>query len=302
VAQLGQHIAISSNVKRMARGLLILALLILPSTSVGAQGKTPPPPIFPKHRRGIYINNDRIEVIDATPQAPPLHIDDPSVPDKGEFEINLLTEADLGAEARSVSMFIVDANYGVVLHGWGHDLPTQVKFESPVVARAEHASPYETGIGTSAFGLKFNFYNNEARALRVAVYPQIEFSPPGSARKGVADAGQTLELPILVSHESRFVTLVGNAGIDQPFHDHTRGVTADFGLGAGRAILRKLAVMGGVQASSSIDLTHNRNASAHAGFIYGVRKAIWYASIGHSIASDDGRHLLFGAGIKLIIE
>jgi hypothetical protein len=279
-----------------------VTLLALASTSVEAQNATPPPPIFPKHRRGIYINSDKIEVIDATPQAPPLGIDDPGVPDNGEYEINLLTAVDLGADARTVSLFEIDANYGVVLHGWGHDLPTQIKLEAPVVARAEHGHPYETGVGTSAFGLKFNFYNDESRGLRMAVYPQIEFSPAGSARRGVAEAGQTLELPFLLSHESKFVTLVGNAGIDKPFHDSERKTTADIGFGAGRAILRKLALMGDIRASWAIDLTGDRNASASVGFIYGVRKAIWYGSIGHSIVSSDGRHLLFGAGMKLIID
>jgi hypothetical protein len=116
----------------MRRSTPCLLLLILALLPCGASAQTPqtprpqqpegapPPPLFPKHRRGFYINNDKVEVIDATPQSPPLETDDPSVPDKGEYEINLLTEADLGSDARNVNMLGVDANYGLVLKARGH--------------------------------------------------------------------------------------------------------------------------------------------------------------------------------------
>src|SRR4051812_44053499 len=171
---------------RLITSLLILPLLFLPVRDASAQaqqpppaskpGGGPPPPLFPKHRRGLYINNDKLEVIDATPQSPPLETDDPGVPDKGEYEINLLTEADLGVDEHSLNVFTVDANYGVVLKGWGHELPTQLKLEVPVAAEGGHGSPYQMGLGNSTVGFKFNFYNDESRGLRISVYPQMEFS------------------------------------------------------------------------------------------------------------------------------
>src|SRR5689334_18476424 len=116
---------------------LIVSSLICPVTafpqtpapgSAGAAPKEQAPPLFPKHRRGFYTNASHVEVIDATPQSPPLDVDDPGVPDKGEFEINLLTKADLASDVRTLEMFRVDANYGVVLKGFGHELPAQIKF------------------------------------------------------------------------------------------------------------------------------------------------------------------------------
>src|SRR5947209_11555254 len=74
--------------------------------------KQAPPLLFPKHHRGIYRNAQNLEVIDATPQSPPLDIDDPSVPDKGAYEINLTTHADLSRDAQRVDLLAVDANYG----------------------------------------------------------------------------------------------------------------------------------------------------------------------------------------------
>ena len=114
-----------------------------------------------------------------------------------------------------------------MLRGWGHQLPTQLKFEFPVVAAKVTGTPYEIGPGNSAVGLKFNFYNDESRGLRLSVYPQLEFSAGSSAEKGVADAGQTFVLPVLVSHESKYVTLVGNAGLSQAIHVQLGGGTGE---------------------------------------------------------------------------
>jgi hypothetical protein len=294
--------------------LAVLALLLVPGRPAWAQTQTPkspsaqkpekaqPPPLFPKHRRGFYLNNDNIEVIDATPQSPPLETDDPSVPDEGEFEINLLTGADLRAEARSVNVLTVDANYGLVLKGWGSELPTQLKLEFPVVARKESGNPYQMGLGDSKVGLKFNFYNDEQRGLRLSVYPQIEFSTAGSVDKGVAEPGQTLKLPFLIAHETKYATLVGNAGFSKVFHAHERENTIDLGFGVGRAFFRKLAIMGDLRTSSTPGFNRDRLISASAGFIYGVRKTIWYARVGHSIFSDDGHHAFLGFGMKVLFD
>ncbi len=99
--------------------------------------KQPAPPLFPRHRRGWYKDAQGIEVIDATPQSPPLETDDPGVPDKGEYEINLTTHADYAKPAQRVDLLSVDANYGVLPVIAGHALPTQIKLEFPVAAGRE---------------------------------------------------------------------------------------------------------------------------------------------------------------------
>jgi hypothetical protein len=294
--------------------VLLSALVVTTATATPARAQSagqpkvespprnPPAPLFRKHRRGLYVNSDNLQVIDATPQSPPLQTDDPGVPDKGEYEINLLTEADLAADAHTVDVLTIDANYGLVLKGFGHELPTQLKLEFPVVAREEHGDSYQMGLGTSAFGLKFNFYNDETRGLRVSVYPQIEFSTGSSVEKNIAEPGQTLILPLLVSHESKYVTMVANAGVNKTIHDAGRDSTAELGFGVGRAFFRKLAVMGDLHTSSSTNFKHDRQLAADAGFIYGVRKAIWYSRIGHSLFSDDGRHAFVSFGVKVLID
>jgi hypothetical protein len=109
-------------------------------------------------------------------------------------------------------------------------------------------------------------------------------------------------VPLLVSHESKYLTLVGNAGFSRPIHAESRDTTATLAVGAGRAFFRKLAVMGELHNSSTMDFKRDRLLMASVGCIYGVRKAIWYGRVGHTVFSDDGRHAYLGFGMKVLID
>ena len=262
-----------------------------------------PPPLFPKHRRGIYKNNKDIEVIDATPQAPPLEIDDPAVPDKGEYEINFWSDADLSADAHKLNLLLVDANYGVQPKILGHEMPTQLKIEVPLSSVTAGGQPYTFGLGETILGSKFNFYHSDDTGLSLSVYPQLEFAVSGSANKGLAEPGQTLVLPLLMSKPLSYGTLVANVGIEQPFHDPDRQTTATFGLGLGRALTRKFAVMSEIHAESGFDFKSQRDVVWNGGVMYGVRNIPVYARIGRSLFSDEGGpHTFIAVGIKLISQ
>jgi hypothetical protein len=295
--------------------LLSLGLLMsLPDGLAYAQAPTqppprpprqPPPPLFPKHRRGVYRNNQGIDVVDATPQSPPLETDDPGVPDNGEYEINLLTRFDLSKEVHSIDLLFVDANYGVLPKIAGHQLPTQVKFEFPVTTQQQNGGSYVLGVGPATFGLKFNFYSNEYTGLSIAFYPQVEFEAPGtrSVAKGLAEPGETLILPLLVSREFHYFTFVANAAIDTPVHDPDRESTGTWGVGVGRAFTRKMATMVELRDETSLDLRDNHLSLINVGVIYGVRRAIVYGRFGHSVFTDDGfGHTYAGVGMKFMIH
>ena len=136
--------------------------------------KQPPSPLFPKHHRGMYRNPLGLSIIDATPQSPPLEVDDPSVPDKGEYEINLTTHADFSKELRTFDFVFLDANYGIVPKIFGHELPTQVKVEFPLAGAKKPDDPMRVGIGTSKFGLKVNFFNNRHKGVYVSLYFDLQ--------------------------------------------------------------------------------------------------------------------------------
>jgi hypothetical protein len=187
-------------------------------TSKGETVNEPPPPLFSKHRRGMYENGLGLQVIDATPQSPPLEVDDPGVPEKGHYEINLTTQDDFSKQLQTFDFLFVDANYGILPKILGHELPTQVKFEFPLAGAKEHGDPFRVGIGAAQFGLKFNFYNNEHKGVSVSFYPQIEFAVLGTAavEKNLVNAGQRLILPLLVRKEFKYLTFVVNCAVNEP--------------------------------------------------------------------------------------
>ena len=91
---------------------------------------------------------------------------------------------------------------------FGHELPTQVKVGFPLAGAKEPDDPVRVGIGTAKFGLKVNFFNNQHKGVYVSLYPQIEFTVPGThaVEKGLANPGQTLILPLLVQKEFKHIT------------------------------------------------------------------------------------------------
>lgn len=267
--------------------------------------KEPAPPLFSRHRRGTYTNASGVTAVDATPQSPPLETDDPGVPDKGEYEINLTTHADFSKELRSFDFFFVDANYGIVPKVLGHDLPTQVKFEFPLAGAKVPGDPMKVGVGTAKFGLKFNFYNNEQHGLYISLYPQIEFAVPGThpAEKGLAEPGQTLILPLLVQKEFKYLTFVANGIIAQPIHNPAEDTTGTLGFGFGRAITRHTAVMGEVRFTSTFDFQRQRLLVVNSGLMRRIRdNVVLYVNVGRSVYSDEGtRHIYAGVGVKFML-
>lgn len=273
-------------------------------TKNGKPVKQPPPPLFSKHHRGMFKNGLGLWVIDATPQSPPLEIDDPGVPDKGEYEINLTTQADFSKQLRSFDFVLVDANYGILPKILGHELPTQVKFEFPLAGAKEQRDPFKVGIGAAKFGLKFNFYDNEYKGVSVSFYPQIEFAVPGTAapEKNLANAGQTLILPLLVRQEFKYLTLVANGAVNQP-NDPRRQTTGSLDFGFGRAITRYLAAMWEIRAESAFDFKRDRLVVLNFGVMRRLRyNMILYANGGRSIFSDEVfARTYVGVGVKFLL-
>jgi hypothetical protein len=160
-------------------------------------------------------------------------------------------------------------------------------------------------MGAAKFGAKFNFYSNEDSGLSIAVYPQVEFEAPGtdSVQKGLADRGQTLVLPLLVAKEFHYFTFVANGAVTKPVHDPERESTTTLGVGFGRAFTRKVAVMMEVRNESSLNFENNHLIFLNVGLIHGVRNAIVYAHLGHSLYSDEGfGHTYIGAGMKIMLN
>jgi hypothetical protein len=264
----------------------------------------PAPPLFPKHRRGLYLNGMGFWVLDATPQSPPLDTDDPGVPEKGVVEINLTTHADFSRNTKELDLLFVDANYGLLPSILGHELPAQLKFEVPLEGAVGSGRPFSAGIGAAKVGLKVNFYNSERHSIEMSFYPQIEFGlGSSSVEKGFAEPGQTLIFPLLVSKELKYATLVVNAAVHKPLHDSDRHMTSTFGIGLGLAITRKLAAMAELHGESRLDLADDRLLTVNVGLMRALgHTVVLYTNVGISLFSDDGlRHTFAGAGMKVLL-
>jgi hypothetical protein len=263
------------------------------------------PPLFPKHRRGLHKNGLGLWVIDATPQSPPLGIDDPGVPENGEYEINLTTFGDFSRDGKQFDLLHVDANYGLLPKFGNRELPTQLKFEVPLSGAKVNGQPMTTGVGDAELGLKLNFYNSAHHSIQVAFYPQIEFAI-GSSKldNGFAEPGQTLIFPLLVSKAMKYATIVVNGGVSTPLHDHDRHVTGTFSFAAGMPVTRKFAVMAELKSETRLDFAHDRLLTANVGLMRALgHRCLLYANVGHSLVSDDGMpHAYAGVGLKVLFK
>jgi hypothetical protein len=318
--------SLSRMAKLVALSLLLILPALLPAQETGDKQdqqdqshqptsqkteKEPPPPLFSRHRRGTYTNASGVELVDATPQSPPLETDDPGVPDKGEYEINLTTQADFSKQLRAFDFFLVDANYGVLPNISGHELPTQVKLEFPLSGAKVPGDPMKVGVGAAKFGLKLNFYNNNHQGLYISFYPQIEFAVPGAHpyEKGLAEPGQTLFLPLLVQKEFRHFTFVTNGIINQPLNDPARDTTGTLSFALGRAITRHTAAMAEFRCNSSFDFQQERLLIVNAGLMRRIRdNVVLYLNVGRSVFADEDirqiettRHIYVGAGVKFLL-
>ena len=268
--------------------------------------KPPAPPLFPRHHRGLYKNASGVEVIDATPQSPPLDTDDPGVPDEGVFEINFTTHADYAKAAQQLDLLSVDTNYGMIPAIAGRKVPTELSFEFPVAAARTDGAPFAVGLGEASVGVKLNFYHDDHSGISVAVYPQLEFAATGgrAVEKGLAEQGQTVILPLLVAREFHELTFVFNGSLETPVHDPERRTALGFGVGLGRAFTRKVAAMIELRSESSLDFKSDRLVYVNAGVLHGVRNVVLYANLGRSLFADDTNtaHTYAGFGMKALID
>ena len=275
-------------------------------TQASPQKPDPPPniPLFPRYRRGLYKNGVGLWVIDGPPQSPPLFNDDPGVPDKGTYEINFTTRADLASSTRAYDFLHVDANYGLEAHLFGHDLPMQLKLEGPVSGVQESGQPIVAGAGSFETGLKINFYSNDDQGVELSVYPQLAFGAGSrSVDEGLVEPGQTFDIPLLISKQFHFVTLIVNTGIEAPIHDAERATVGTAGAALGFVVRRHLALMGEFRFESPFNGQEKATTIVNGGVMTSLgHYAVLYGNVGRTLSSpDEQTHVFVGVGVKIMI-
>jgi hypothetical protein len=120
---------------------------------------------------------------------PPMVTDDPGTPGDGHWEINL---ASIGS--RAGGNWLIAAPDADINYGWGERI--QIKLDTPWNLRDDHGFR-ASGFGTSLFGVKWRFLDDESSGWTISTYPQIGFNfDSGAVARGLADPGNSLFLPL----------------------------------------------------------------------------------------------------------
>jgi hypothetical protein len=138
---------------------------------------------------------------------PPMLTDDPGTPGAGNWEINTAVMDDQTAKTRLTSLPHVDVNFGVGEH-------IQLKYETGyLLADTPAGGGVKTGLDDSLLGVKWRFLDQQRAGVDVSVYPQLEVQNSHSAlRRGIAQQGTNLLLPVELNHDFGRFSLDGEAG------------------------------------------------------------------------------------------
>jgi len=120
---------------------------------------------------------------------PPLLTDDPGTPGDGRWEVNVALTIERFRTETLYETPLLDINYGL-----GERI--QLKLEVPWLVKTEDGERTRNGLGNSAVGMKWRFFDEARHGVAMSVYPQFDFNnPTSSADRGIADDGTELLLP-----------------------------------------------------------------------------------------------------------
>ena len=228
--------------------------------------------------------------VDMTVESPPMFADDTATPGDRNAEVNVSFGGDIAHDRKVFELPLLDFNYGI-----GENL--QLKYEVPWVfeRRLETGEDGEEhrvsahGISNSVLGVKYRFYDDEESHLSFATYPQVEVRTPGSKREddgGVAHAGTTWILPVLVTREFERLAFTGNLGLQK-----TTGESGSlFAVaGAGTRLSPRLALLAEIAGQ---DLNHSDSRRLFLNF--GLRRKLddhqtVGAALGRDVHAGDGQ-------------
>jgi hypothetical protein len=167
---------------------------------------------------------------------PPLLTDDPDTPGPNHWEINVATTTENFAHEWEFGTPLLDINYGVGEH-------IQLKYQVQANVLAPEHGGLRAGMGNSLAGVKWRFVDQTNSSwLEVSTYPQLEFIYPGSsARRGLADSGDNVLLPIEVEHQFKSLTVYAEGGY--LWNEH-RSSEAIYGLAGEYEFSEKFSLMG----------------------------------------------------------
>lgn len=161
---------------------------------------------------------------------PPMLTDDPDTPGNNHWEINTAFTLDKEPGEKEIAVPLLDVNYGL-----GRRL--QLKVEVPYRLVPEGGGRVKSGFGSVNFGVKWRFLDAERHGFAVSTYPQFEYKPAAAVRRGTAEPGNELLLPLEVTRKAGPVDVNVEVGyrIRQFFRDELL-----YGVAVGRDVTKRL--------------------------------------------------------------
>ena len=229
---------------------------------------------------------------------PPLLTNDAGTPGAETWEINIAAMPVLTRDEHIYQLPQLDINYGV-----GPRL--QLTLEIPYVLATAPGQRHAIGWSNASPGVKWRFIDAK-RGWNVSVFPQLETGgAAGNVRKGIADAGTRILLPLEVQKNIGPLELNAEAGYYVPFHEANQGHQERIlGFAAGRQFTKKLEIIGEIYNDSAMGAPPH-NTTWDAGGRHEFHKGlIWLVMAGRSFSpASSGQPTFFGYfGIQILLD
>lgn len=226
---------------------------------------------------------------------PPMRTDDPGTPGNGNFEINIALGSERAAGERFFEAPVLDINYGV-----GDRI--QLNFQIAYELRGTDRPTLQSGLGNSSTAVKWRFYENKALDLQISTYPRLDFNnPTSSVRRGLADRGTRLLLPIEVTKKVGPLDVNVEGGYAFQQFGTNEYIS---GLVIGRELRKNFEVMGEWYSNGTVDGAE-RDMSVGAGSRYRFGHhllLLLMAARGVGRSGTDQPHFIGYGGLQLSFE
>lgn len=174
---------------------------------------------------------------------PPMLTDDPGTPGNHRWEINTAFTMERSISGKEFEAPLLDINFGL-----GQRI--QLKLEVPYRVIQEDGEKTKKGTGSFEFGVKWRFLDEERHGVSVSTYPQFEYKPAASIRRGINDRGNELLLPIEVMRKVGPVDVNVEFGYRIEQHDKDELL---YGIAVGREVTKRLELAAEIHGEPNRD-------------------------------------------------
>ena len=224
---------------------------------------------------------------------PPMITDDPGTPGNGHWENNFAIAFSHVPNEWSGDAPGIDLNYG-----WGDHIQLTLQTSASFLKRNDRG--LVAGLGGVETAVKWRFLDEDRNGLDMSMFPRVLFNVvQSSVRRGLAEDGTRFQIPFQAAKKIGPIELAAEFG---PLVSSVGASEYIYGVVAAREITKTTSVMFEVHASSRVNLDHDV-VTLNFGWRHNLSEhAIWIASLGHDVHSEEGEPLaLIGyCGLQLL--